>query len=177
MDSGAQQPLGTLRSVQGVDPIWTSEVFVSDDGVELFTAFLDDLSDAAFAAVDAAIQRILLVRGIGLAGSEWLKPVGGGLHEFRVRHSAEEIAHMFGGEPSSTSPTEPVLLRVFVHFHGHKVILLLSGYDKGDDPSRRRQQRAIADARQALRAWAGQQERKRARERRGGRRGGPGRGG
>ncbi len=161
----------------GAEPTWTSEVFAGDDGVEPFTSFLDDLSEGEFAALDAAMQRVLLVRGIALAGSEWLKPLGQGLHEFRVRHSAEEIAHMFGGEPPGTSPTESILLRVFVHFHGHKVILLLSGYDKGDDPSRRRQQRAIADARQALRAWAGQQARKRARERRGGRRGGPGRGG
>ena len=57
-------------------------------------------------------------------------------------HDAEEIGQMFGGEGSSgDAAPEAVLLRVFVHFHGAKVILLIGGYDKGGDPSERRQQR------------------------------------
>ena len=45
---------------------------------------------------------------------------------------------------------QKVLLRVFVHFHGDRVVLLLAGYDKGDDPKERRQQREINDARKLL---------------------------
>ncbi len=150
---------------------WTAEVFATDEGFEPYSAFLDELSDIEFAALDAAVQHVLLVRGIALGNSEWLKPLGDGLHEFRVRHSAEEISRMFADEPPGTAPTEPVLLRVFVHFYGNRVVLLLSGYDKGEDPSEKRQERAIKAARKALRAWRQQQDRQRARQRRQGPRG------
>ena len=40
-------------------------------------------------------------------------------------------------------PRQRILLRVFVHFHGSRVILLLGGYDKGKDPSEKKQQREI----------------------------------
>lgn len=46
-----------------------------------------------------------------------------------------------------------ILIRLFVHFHGQKVILLLHGYDKGSDDSPRRQNKEIAEARKRLRAW------------------------
>ena len=83
--------------------------------------------------------------------TEWLKALGKGLHEFRVRHDADEIFHMFGGEPLQVAaPVEKILLRVFVHFYGDKAILLLDGYDKGEDPKQRRQQREIAEARRLL---------------------------
>jgi hypothetical protein len=49
--------------------------------------------------------------------TEWLKPLGEGLHEFRIRHDADEVARMFGGElPDAAGQREKVLLRVFVHF-------------------------------------------------------------
>jgi hypothetical protein len=122
-----------------------------------------ELSEFKFIALDVAIERVLAVRGMDLVRTEWLKALGGGLHEFRVRHSAEETAHMFGGEPSDApGRQERVLLRVFVHFYGDKIVLLVGGYDKGDDPKERRQQREIAQARRLLAQF---QERRR-RERR-----------
>jgi len=130
---------------------WTPEPFVAHDGAIPFRRFVDDLSDFKFIALDTAIVRVLSVRGIDLADTEWLKALGKGLHEFRVRHDAGEIAHMFGGDaPSVTAPATKILLRVFVHFHGGRMILLLGGYDKGDDPTSRRQQREIARARRRL---------------------------
>ena len=67
-----------------------------------------------------------------LIRTEWLKALGEGLHEFRVRHDADEIARMLEGElPEVDGQPEKVLLRVFVHFCGQKVVLLLGGYDKG----------------------------------------------
>jgi hypothetical protein len=83
---------------------WTLEVFVTDNGREPFTAFADNLSDTAFSALDAALSHVLAARGIGLASTEWLKPLGHGLHEFRIRHTAEEITHMFAGEPPASVP-------------------------------------------------------------------------
>ncbi|CAN5258240.1 MAG: hypothetical protein ACR2JP_10365 [Acidimicrobiia bacterium] len=104
---------------------WTPEPFVADDGTIPFRRFIDGLWDFKFIALDAAIERVLSMRGIDLARTEWLKPLGEGLHEFRVRHDADEIAHMFGGEvPEAAGPAEKVLLRAFVHFYGDRVILL-----------------------------------------------------
>lgn len=147
---------------------WTLEVFEADDGSVPYKQFIEKLSDFKFAALDAAMVRVLAARGLDLVRTEWLKALGEGLHEFRVRHTAEEIAHMFGGEVGAEARApEAVLLRVFVHFHGAKVILLLGGYDKGGDPSERRQQREIREARRLLTQFKERQRRDRTRARRG----------
>lgn len=141
---------------------WTPEPFEADDGTVPFETFIHDLSDFKFVALDTAIERVLAVRGLDLVRTEWLKALGDGLHEFRVRHDAAEIARMFGGTPPEPAPRrEKILLRLFVHFHGQRVILLLGGYDKGDDPSERRQQREIAAARKLLRQFKERQRRER----------------
>ena len=143
-------------------------MFEADDGTVPYQRFIGKLSDFEFAALDAAMTRVLAVRGLDLARTEWLKALGQGLHEFRVRHDAEEIAQMFGSEVSSgAGAPEAVLLRVFVHFHGAKVILLIGGYDKGGDPSERRQQREIQEARRLLTQYQERQKRARARTRKG----------
>jgi hypothetical protein len=134
--------------------MWTLEPFEADDGSVPFAAFVEELSDFKFVALDTALERVLAVRGLDLARTEWVKPLGEGLQESRVRHDADEIAHMFGGDPpDAQAGVEKVLLRVFVHFYGDKVILLLGGYDKGEDPKERRQQREIATARKLLRQF------------------------
>jgi hypothetical protein len=147
---------------------WVLEPFEADDGTVPFERFIGKLSDFKFAALDAAMTRVLAVRGLDLARTEWLRPLGAGLHEFRVRHDADEIAQMLGGEVASgAGAPEAVLLRVFVHFYGDKVILLIGGYDKGGDPSERRQQREIREARRLLTQFQERQKRKRARTRKG----------
>jgi putative component of toxin-antitoxin plasmid stabilization module len=146
--------------------IWTPEPFEADDGSIPFEKFVNGLTDFKYVALDTAIDRVLSERGIDLAKTEWLKPLGDGLHEFRVRHDAGEIAQMFGGTAQpAASHREAVLLRVFVHFYGTKVVLLLGGYDKGDDPKPRRQQREIAQARKLLAQFKERQRRKRSRNR------------
>jgi hypothetical protein len=150
--------------------LWTPEPFQADDGTIPFERFVEGLSDLKFAAVDAAIRHVLAVRGLELVQTEWLKALGQGLHEFRVRHDADEIARMFGGRASGKSARrEPVLLRVFVHFYGAKVVLLLGGYDKGADPKPRRQQREIAEARRLLAQFMERERRRRRTSRSGGR--------
>lgn len=131
--------------------IWNPGSFTAEDGGVPFERFVNSLSDFKFMALDAAIERVLSVRGLDLVRTEWLKALGKGLHEFRVRHDADEIFHMFGGDPPQvTAPAERVMLRVFVHFYGDKVVLLIDGYDKGEDPKQRRQQREITEARRLL---------------------------
>lgn len=145
--------------------MWTLEPFEADDGSVPFQVFIEELSDFKFVALDTALERVLAARGLDLARTEWLKPLGEGLHEFRVRHDADEIAAMFGGDaPRIASPEEKVLLRVFVHFYGAKVVLLLGGYDKGRDSNERRQQREIAAARKLLTQFKQRQRRDRPRQ-------------
>lgn len=121
---------------------------------------MDKLEDYKFAALDAAIEHVLCARGLDLVATEWLKAIGEGLHEFRVRHSESEIRQMWQQSSASThKPPGKILLRVFVHFHGDRVILLVSGYDKGKDPSGPHQAKEIKKARKALTAWKEQQKR------------------
>ena len=130
---------------------WTIEFYADDNGVEPCRAWMeDDLSNVQYAALTSALRLVLAERGLDVCASEWGKALGGGLAEFRVRHPAEEIEAMFGGAPRGAKAGERVLLRVFFHAHGHKIVLLLGGYDKGADPGERRQQREIATARKRL---------------------------
>jgi putative component of toxin-antitoxin plasmid stabilization module len=103
-----------------------------------------------------SLSIVLADQGIGVAQSEFGKAIGGGLFEFRIRHSAQEIVEKF--RPGMAArlgpfPDDAVLLRVFFHPHGDRLILLLAAYDKGVDPSEKQQQREIKIARKRLHAW------------------------
>ncbi len=86
---------------------------------------------AAGHAMEAQLQQ----DGLGVCRTRGGKNLGGGVAEFRV------------SEPSSEGE---VLLRVFFHAFGDRRILVLHGYDKGEDPSTNRQQREISEARRRL---------------------------
>jgi len=130
---------------------WIPDAYQTSPGSVPFVRFVDSLPSSSANALEIALDTVLTVRGIELAGTEWLKPLGKGLHEFRVRHEAAEIAHMFGQGSVPAAPSRRgILLRLFVHFHGDRRVLLLNGYDKGADASERRQQREIARARRLL---------------------------
>ena len=141
---------------------WSIELFEDDAGRRPVETWLDGLTDRQFAAVDAALTWVLKRQGIGLLGTRWLTHVGHGLYEFRIRHSSHQILRMYAnaGEAAPARPG-PILLRVFVTFHGRKVILLLHGYDKGSDDSKRRQQREIREAARRLKQWRADRRRKR----------------
>lgn len=73
--------------------------------------------------------------GIGVCQGRWGKQLGQGLAEFRI------------GEDDGQSE---IVLRVFFHAFGDRRVLILNGYDKGEDPSARRQQAEIREARRRL---------------------------
>ena len=106
---------------------WTAEFYEDSHGKRPVEKWMHGLGDDEFAALRAGIVRVLEPRGLGLAGTAWLKALGDGLYEFQ--------------------------LRLFVHFHGQQVILILHGYDKGRDDSPRRQNKEIQEARKRLRSW------------------------
>jgi putative component of toxin-antitoxin plasmid stabilization module len=133
---------------------WTVEMYTDAKGRCPIQGWFERLSAARFAAVDSAIRHQLAKQGLDLAGSAWLKPLKDGLYEFRVRSTAAGIVRMYS-DAGHVPPedTETILLRVFVAFHGNRIVLLLDGYDKAADPSPKRQQREIAAARKLLTAW------------------------
>ncbi len=143
-------------------PRYEIEFFRSADGSEPVRGFLDSLSNDKRDALIAALRQILARQGLDICRSEWGKQLGGGLAEFRLRHDEREILARAGiAQPDlPESSPEKILLRVFFHAHGKRLILLLSGYDKGARSSARHQQREIERARNHLTQWRAMQSRK-----------------
>jgi hypothetical protein len=143
---------------------WTVEFFEDDQGRQPAREWLQSLDSLKRASAIAAIQVILTELGLDVCATEYGKQLGSGLFEFRVRHD-EAIIRGKAGEEGDGKRGE-VLLRMFCHAYGQRVVLLLGGYDKGAAPSRRRQDQAIEIARKRLRSFKLQQSRRRAGARR-----------
>jgi hypothetical protein len=141
-------------------PPWTLE-FYEEGGREPVLDFLRGLDEFKEQSLAAALRNVLAYEGIGVCGSSWGKWVGGvpGVFEFRVRHDAATILRERGVPvPEQLQETHAdILLRVFCHAHGEKVVLLLAGYDKGKEPSAKRQSAEIKRAKQRLTRWKAQQ--------------------
>jgi hypothetical protein len=100
------------------------------------------------------LRLVLIPRGLDIVGSEYGKALGQGLYELRIRWTAAEIAHKLADlDVAQIGPPEKILLRVFFCTAGGKIVLLMSGYDKGADPSERRQNREIQRARKMITAY------------------------
>lgn len=110
----------------------------------------EELTPTQRRAIGVALREILEVEGVGVCRGAYGRQLGEGLFEFRLRNDAAEILRSVGKAARDEPQAERILLRVFCHAHGDRLILLLGGYDKGADPSRRRQQREIAEARSRL---------------------------
>lgn len=118
-----------------------------------FERFLRKLPEYEQAVAVAAIERVLAVEGIAICDSEWGKALGGGLYEFRIRKALNSLVAPESGGMADAK--RPVLLRIFCTFYGQRVVLLLGGYDKKRDPSKKRQVREIAAARKEPVEWQG----------------------
>ena len=143
---------------------WTLEFFEEDSGRQPVREWLQSLDSGKRSAAIAALEVYLGGMGIAVCGTEHGKQLGKGLFEFRIRHDEGVIRGKSGGQSKSAS-TE-VLLRIFCHAYGDRIILLVGGYDKGEDPSKRRQTREIEKARKRLRSFELRRKRTRAGARR-----------
>ena len=134
--------------------VWKTELFEEPKGTYPIERWLDNLTEQKFAAYDAAVTHVLRNKGMQLLGSPWMKNISMGLYEFHIRHSARQIMNMYAnaGEPAPAK-AEAILLRVFVSFHGDRIVLLLHGYDKGVDDSAKKQNKEIKEAQRRLKAW------------------------
>jgi hypothetical protein len=84
---------------------------------------------------------------------------------FATRHRAHRPEQQHRArERNEQAPAQrrvrDVLLRVFCHAHGHKILLLLAGYDKGENPSPKRQNAEIKLAEKRLKRWRENEQRR-----------------
>lgn len=133
---------------------YSLEYYRSPGGDEPVERWISErLSPTKRRAITMALTHILAVHGIAVCGTEFGRHLGHGLFEFRLRYDEAVLRRRLlipaGAEPIPIHH-DSVLLRVFCHAHGAHRILLLHGYDKGGDPSARRQSREIRIARQRL---------------------------
>jgi hypothetical protein len=143
---------------------WTVEFFEDDQGRQPAREWLQSLDSGKQAAAIAAIEIVLAGMGLDVCATEYGKHLGKGLFEFRIRHD-EAVIRGKAGQDSAGKHTE-VLLRIFCHAHGERIVMLLGGYDKGTAPSTRRQDREIEKARGRLRSFQLRRQRQRTGEQR-----------
>lgn len=131
--------------------IYELEFFVEDDGSQPVLAWIKNLTATQRRAVGTAMRRVLQVNGVGVCSSPWGRQLGGGLFEFRVRLTGRQMLREGWASPGDIDASERILLRVFCHAYGSRIILLLGGYDKGSAPAKSRQSSEIGIARARLR--------------------------
>jgi len=132
-----------------VDPVWKVVFYADSHGRKPCEKWLrESLTPHQRSAVRGAIERVLRKLGPGICRTKYGKHLGEGLFEFRLKEQLEG---------------EHVLVRIFCHAYGDRVVLLLGGYDKGKNPSPKRQRQEIDVARRRLTDF-----RRRRRARRGG---------
>lgn len=66
---------------------WKIEIY---DGGN-FPKFFDRIGDAERAVVQAAIEHVLVPKGIDICSGEWGKNLGQGLYELRIRRTLETL--------------------------------------------------------------------------------------
>lgn len=143
---------------------WNVEFFEDDQGRQPAREWLQSLDSAKRAAAIAAIEFYLAEFGQDICATEHGKHLGKGLFEFRIRHDESVIRGKSGVEGGKKH--NDVLLRIFCHAYGERIILMLGGYDKGSAPSAKRQDREIETARARLRSFQLRLKRERAAKRR-----------
>jgi hypothetical protein len=140
---------------------WEVEFYADSHGREPCREWAEGLSPPKRAAFTTGIRLVLARRGLDVMQTEYGKALGEGLYEFRICWSAGEIANKLGDLPLDDigGAPEEILLRIFFCTAGRKIILLLSGYDKGKQSNARWQQLEINRARKHLASYREQRRR------------------
>ncbi len=141
-------------------PRYKLEFYEDDDGREPVLDWLRGLTPSKRRAIGVAMFEILQYEGPHVVGTNFGKGLGGGIFEFRLDQDAAQVLARKGKKArAEASETAKILLRVFCHAHGDRIVLLLGGYDKGERPSARHQQAQIELAKTRLKAWKIRQRR------------------
>ncbi|AKI99214.1 hypothetical protein ATI61_106589 [Archangium gephyra] len=135
-------------------PLYDVGFYEDEDGSSpVFRWITKELSPAQRRSVTAALEELVAYMGPDVVRTDFGKNLGGGVIELRIRQSEEQVLKRVGKAPKQLHPEdegEDILLRVFFHPHGQKKALVLHGYDKGQNPSKKHQQRQIALAEERL---------------------------
>jgi len=145
----------------GVAREWEIEFFEDEQGRKPVLAWITgELSATKRRALGTAMRRVLQVQGPLVQRNHWGDKVAEGIFEFRLRMNGKGVinleAEIYGITEDEArkrfrlDPSEDILLRVFCTTRKGKVILLLHGYDKGQDVSKKRQQSEIDEAKRRL---------------------------
>lgn len=135
-------------------PPYTLEFYEDEQGREPVLDWLRGLTPSKRRAIGVAMFEILQHEGPDVVGTNFGKGLGGGIFEFRLDQDAAQVLARKGKKPKSEAGgTAKILLRVFCHAHGGRIVLLLGGYDKGERPSPRYQQAQIELAKDRIRTW------------------------
>ncbi|MFM7030057.1 MAG: hypothetical protein ACKOWK_03200 [Micrococcales bacterium] len=119
-----------------------------------FAASLKKVDRGVVLLTRAALTNLLQSEGLDLAGTRWIKSLGGGLWEFRLGPTTTQVLSGIGLDSNVLGiHHQRLLLRVFFTLIAGDRILIIAIYDKGKDPSKKRQQREIAEARAKLREF------------------------
>jgi hypothetical protein len=149
------------------------EFYEDDAGNEPALAFMRSLPGMKKRAIGVAINEVLAYLGPDVADGTFGRNLGAGLYEFRLDQDAEQILRRSGKKARRERDEGRILLRLFFHPHGDKLLLLLSGYDKGERSSHGHQQEQIEQARRMLNRWKERGKGKLAAARKAGRRAKP----
>ena len=137
------------------------DFFEEDDGDNPCLRWIKELTPAKRKAIGVAMEQVLQGQGVSVCEEKaWGKQLGAGVFEFRLMRKRQYEAKQ---KSRKVKKVEQISLRVFCHAYGDHRILLLHGYDKGEDPKGRRQQREIEVARKRLRKWRSRQRAKKRR--------------
>ena len=141
-----------------ISRFYTLEFYEDEQGHEPVLDWLRRLPPRKRRAIGVAMFESLQHEGPHVVGTNFGKGLGG-LFEFRLDQDAAQVLARRGKSARpETALASKILLRVFCHAHGDRIVLLLGGYDKGERPSARHQQSQIELARTRLKAWRARQE-------------------
>ena len=132
-------------------PEWTLQFYKQPGGQIPFELFRSSLRPAEMVVLDICVEEILRRLGNNVCSSTWGKSLGAGLYEFRINRSLSALCNELQIQsPNFLKSDRLVLLRVFFAVEGSRIVVLLSGYDKGRSSSRKKQQGLIKAARKLL---------------------------
>lgn len=116
----------------------------------------EELSPSEKRTLGLAMREYLQRLGAELSYNKSLcESVGDAVFEFKLRYNLKDLTSRLGlpYKKTGAEDTERVMLRVFFHQYGDKIVLLLHGYDKGENPSSRHQEAQIKTAKARLKLW------------------------
>ena len=137
-------------------PPFTIEFYEDAEGNSAVYRWLtEELEEPLAKALGISMKHILQAKGAAVVETRYGKALGAGLYEFRLDESLDEVLRKLGLKRKKRLETAPanVLLRVFFHVHGDRLILLLGGYNKSERTAKSYQQNQISLARKRLEDW------------------------